>query len=566
MRKSNKLKLLFIFCFVIMLTLITFKIFGKSDTKVYSISLYDESIKLSVGDVFKIRVKDEGEYKYESENKDVVTVDDSGLITAIKAGTSKVKVSSSSGVETECVVTVSARLNALTTDNYNIILTPNSTKKLDYKLEPNDIKIDKIEWYSSDDKIASVKDGNVTGISVGDTTITLTINDKYRIKYNIMVVDEIEKFTLKASKITLNLNDSKKIDVDIKPSTSDYELLTFKSDDFSIATVDSKGNVTAKKEGKTKVRVSYKDTEKTITIKVKNIKVKSVVLNKNKSTINLSDELKLEATVIPDNASDIDIKWTSSDEKIATVSDGKVIPKKYGTVKITATTSNGKKASCNVTINSNTHGKNAIFFGDSIAFGLASTPKGYGWANYIGDNFDIGKTVNAAKSGWLISNALDNSWINTIVTSYKDQDFDYVILHGGTNDIKHAIDLGSFDKDDFSGNYNEKTFLGGLETYIYTVKKQWPHAKIGYIITFATPNNIENRRKLSAKYYTAMKKVLDKWDIDYLDLYFGKTPSGKSYNDLLKVNTYEYLTDGIHLNLAGYKLLSPYIFDWMNTL
>ena len=178
MGKSNKLKLLFIFFFVIMLTLIVFKVFDKKNNKVYSISLYDESIKLNVGDVFKIRVKDEGKYKYESENKDIVTVDDSGLITAIKAGTSKVKVSSLNGIETECIVTVSSNANTLTTDNYNIVLTPKSTKKLNYKLESSDIKIDKIEWQSNDEKIAIVNDGNVTGVSVGDTTIILTIKIK----------------------------------------------------------------------------------------------------------------------------------------------------------------------------------------------------------------------------------------------------------------------------------------------------------------------------------------------------------------------------------------------------
>lgn len=566
MNKSNKFKILFMICSLILVVLVSMKIFSGKNTKKEYISLSDDNIKLYVGDIFKLKVKTDGKYKFESEDENIITVDDNGLIKAVNVGKSGVKIVSESGEEKECVVFVSAKVNSLTTDNYNVVISPKMTKKLTYNLEPNDVKIEKIAWTSDDTAVATVSGGEVTGIKNGETTINLIINDKYRLKYNIIVVPSIEDFKIKDSRINININETKTIDLDLEPSTSDIELLSFKSKDESIAIVDNKGKVTGKKEGKTKIVISNGKEEKTITIKVKNIKVKSVSLNKNNGSLYLNETLNLDATVKPSDAFDSSITWSSSDEKIAIVKDGIVYPKSPGTVKITAKSSNDKKATCTVNVYGYTHNKDAIFFGDSIAYGLASTPKGYGWGNYIGDHFDIGSTVNAAKSGWLISNALDNSWINTIVKSYKDKKYDYVILHGGTNDIKHAVEMGEFKEDDFSGNYNEKTFIGGLETYIYTVKQQWPDAKIGYIITFATPNSVENRRKLSAKYYTAMKKVLDKWDIKYLDLYFGKTPSGKSYTDLLKVNTYEYLTDGIHLNIAGYKLLAPYIYDWMNTL
>ena len=63
-----------------------------------------------------------------------------------------------------------------------------------------------------------------------------------------------------------------------------------------------------------------------------------------------------------------------------------------------------------------------------------------------------------------------------------------------------------------------------------------------------------------------MMKVLDKWQIKYIDLYSGSTLDGTKYSDLLKVDTQDYLIDDLHLNADGYELISQYIYEWMNTL
>lgn len=76
----------------------------------------------------------------------------------------------------------------------------------------------------------------------------------------------------------------------------------------------------------------------------------SVTLNKEKATIKVGELLNLTTTVHPENADDKSITWSSSKESIATVNKGKVEGKSEGTATITATTHNGKSASCTVKV------------------------------------------------------------------------------------------------------------------------------------------------------------------------------------------------------------------------
>ena len=69
--------------------------------------------------------------------------------------------------------------------------------------------------------------------------------------------------------------------------------------------------------------------------------VSAIELDKTRENLLTGDSMELKATVYPENAEDKAIKWTSSDEKVATVKDGKVTAIKPGEVTITATTNDG---------------------------------------------------------------------------------------------------------------------------------------------------------------------------------------------------------------------------------
>lgn len=97
---------------------------------------------------------------------------------------------------------------------------------------------------------------------------------------------------------------------------------------------------------------SSSSSSKTTTITVPvTIDVTGIQINESINSIEVGKSKILTATITPSNATNKNITWKSSDENIATVSTtGEVVAKKYGTVDITATSSNGKTSTIKINV------------------------------------------------------------------------------------------------------------------------------------------------------------------------------------------------------------------------
>ena len=75
-------------------------------------------------------------------------------------------------------------------------------------------------------------------------------------------------------------------------------------------------------------------------------------MNKTTLTLEVGATETLMATVLPENATDKSVQFSSSDPAVATVTpvQGKVTGVAVGTATITGTTINGKTATCEVTV------------------------------------------------------------------------------------------------------------------------------------------------------------------------------------------------------------------------
>jgi glutathione peroxidase len=98
-----------------------------------------------------------------------------------------------------------------------------------------------------------------------------------------------------------------------------------------------------------------KDNDAPITDDV-SVSVADVTLSTEDLTISVNESITLTASVFPDDASDKEVFWKSSDETVATVHDGVVKGITKGSATITVTTKDGEKtASCKVLVEKTLH-------------------------------------------------------------------------------------------------------------------------------------------------------------------------------------------------------------------
>ena len=232
------------------------------------------------------------------------------------------------------------------------------------------------------------------------------------------------------------------------------------------------------------------------------------------------------------------------------------------------------------------YGKRAAFDGDSICAGSASAGR-LPWATLIGEensmdwkNYGVGGGTVTAEV-YVATTGAPRHWVSrTIDKIHEDYpELDYLILEGGTNDADLLIDIperfGEYTLADYSGNYDDTTFTGALESLFYKATKYYPTAKIGYIVAqkMGTPSCGYGADYKRRKFFLRAIEICKKWGIPYLDLWESSplNPSLEAYYDkTLTVDENEAAgkcyVDGQHLTALGYRTITSKISAWMRTL
>lgn len=218
-----------------------------------------------------------------------------------------------------------------------------------------------VEWKSSNSKIASVsKNGKVTAKKNGKATITARVKGtKANAKSRITVGTPVSKVTLNRKSLSLKTGQKSTLKVTVSPKKASNKKVSYKSSNSKVATVSKKGVIRAVSAGTTKITVTAADgsgKKASCTVRVSErtestVPVASIRLNKTQLNLKQGGEERLTATVNPSNATDKTIRWASSNQEVARVSDnGTVRAVAEGTATITAFAHNNVRAVCNITV------------------------------------------------------------------------------------------------------------------------------------------------------------------------------------------------------------------------
>ena len=257
------------------------------------------------------------------------------------------------------VVPESVSVSGVTLNSESLQLTVGESRVLTATVSPYNASNKKVLWSTSNASVAEVSsDGVVTALETGSSTIKVTTDDgaktaecKLTVKAKAVCVTSVK---LNSSTLTLTEGNIEKLTATVYPDDATNKNVTWTSSNTSVATV-SEGTVKALKTGTATIKVTTTDGGKTaeckVTVNAKVVSVKSVKLNKSALTLTEGDIEKLTATVYPDDATNRNVTWTSSNPSVATVNNGTVNALSAGTTTIKVITADGAKtAACQVTV------------------------------------------------------------------------------------------------------------------------------------------------------------------------------------------------------------------------
>ena len=282
-------------------------------------------------------------FKWESNDPTVATVDDTGTVTPVSNGSCIItcKALDEENIQAKCNIVVKFPEVSVSKKSYQFnkkgeVL--NLTAKLGTE-ETTDVT-----WSSSNEKVASVSGGKVTSNAGGFSIITAQ-NEYGKAECLIYV------------SYPLTLSDGRKVyagDVNFDKSMDDKDVEELNniiksgqitSDIVLIADINGDGNVN---EEDKKLLQNIVDNK---TFNINELQIDKLLFDVNKLYLKLNTSYTLSTTILPeDTTMSKELTWKSDNDRIASVKNGIITANELGSAVITAETKNGITAKCEVEV------------------------------------------------------------------------------------------------------------------------------------------------------------------------------------------------------------------------
>ena len=331
-----------------------------------NIKLDAESVVLYINDVKTLTAVVQPEntldksVSWQSSNDAIVKVDKSGNVTAVSAGKAQIIAETSNGLSDTCDVTVYDHTTGVTMDK-TAEININEQLQLTAHTLPLETSDGLVTWSCSNNDIATVtENGIITGVKKGSCTVTATsVDGNYTASCQVKVLQPITDVQLERHDATINVGNIIQINARILPDNADNKDVVWTSSNEDVATVSKDGIITGKGAGTAVITVTSAENE--------NVKdecevtvlqpVTGIILDYSELVLtNIGETAHLQAMVLPEDASNKEVRWSSSKENVCTVSNnGTIIALDNGISVVTATTVDGGfVAVCTVTVDTTT--------------------------------------------------------------------------------------------------------------------------------------------------------------------------------------------------------------------
>lgn len=302
---------------------------------------------------------------WSSSDPTIAKVED-GLVTGLKQGTTIITAKQTiNGIvkKATCEITVQQSVATITIEPATVTLAIGGYTTLHATITPKNLSGVKLQWKSSNENIVKVVESSaltatIQGVAGGHAVISAINQDNVVVGYcHVSVQQPVTSIVLSESSATLNLKTKRiQLRATVNPENALNKTINWSSTDTSKATVDQNGIVTLLKPGTVTIIATSADNPSVVAYCNINIEipVASVTLDSTEKTMYVGQSERLTYVILPTNASNNSVTWTSTNTSVATVdSTGKVSAKNPGTtVIILRTLDGGFSVYCTVKVKS----------------------------------------------------------------------------------------------------------------------------------------------------------------------------------------------------------------------
>ncbi len=331
------------------------------------INLPEKTVNLSAGSEQAVEALTDTDYIVSATSSDesILTTErytkNKFVYTPKKAGRATCTVELASGERRSFTFTVVDYATYLKISKKDARLRVGHQLKLEATIEPNPTS-STLTWNSSNPEVATVdQEGNVTGKAAGEVTITAQTDNGLKASCEVTVFKPIERIEFETKEVTVYKGDTVTIKYNVYPedATENWYLYidtyyrSYLSASVSNGIIKIAGEKSRGSSSWIPIEVKGEYLRDSFSVRVIDYPtiVTGVTLDQTKYDMKTGEVFKLNATVVPSNATDKSITWATTDSSVASVSEvGTVSAVGAGKAVITATSGNGVIAACEVTV------------------------------------------------------------------------------------------------------------------------------------------------------------------------------------------------------------------------
>ena len=259
---------------------------------------------------------------WSSTNRNVAEVVD-GKVTAVAVGDCYI-IADCQGVRDTCSVNVHVVMpESVVLDQHSVSLLPGASVDLTATVYPENTTNNTVTWTSTDRNVAEVEDGKVTAVAVGDCYIIADcqgVRDTCSVNVHVVMPESV---VLDQHSVSLLPGASVALTATVYPENTTNNTVTWTSTDSNVAIVVD-GKVTAVAVGDCFIIADCQGVRDTCSVNVHAVMPESVVLSEHSVSLLPGASVALTATVYPENTTNNNVTWSSTNRNVASVVDGKV--------------------------------------------------------------------------------------------------------------------------------------------------------------------------------------------------------------------------------------------------